>query len=143
MAEEDNISLLHDVLFPFEPHFGLFFCRRDAPRSQQVLAAHHFRDREAWFRSQREQLTPDGEICVLNFDYSVRRVSRMSPVARIKQQFAAQVRYNWSVLEHEHGGVDFVSPEEVARELEAAGFSATVHPCGLLKELFFILGRKA
>jgi SAM-dependent methyltransferase len=107
------------------------------------LAAHHFRNREAWFRSEHDRLSPDGEICVLNFDYSVRRVTGFSPVARIKQRFAAQVRYNWSVLEHEHGGVDFVAPEQVARELESAGFSATVHPCGLLRELFFIRGRKA
>lgn len=106
------------------------------------LAAHHFRNRAAWFASQRELLWPDGEVCVLNFDYSVRPVAWLSPVARIKQRFAAQVRYNWSVLEYDRGGVDFVAPEEVARELESAGFSATVHPCGLLRELFFIRGRR-
>jgi SAM-dependent methyltransferase len=106
------------------------------------LAAHHFRNRTAMFTRQRELLRPGGEICVLNFDYSVRHVPRWNPVARIRNQFASQVRYNWGVLEYDHGGVDFVSPEEVARELESAGFSATVHPCGVLRELFFVRGRK-
>jgi SAM-dependent methyltransferase len=106
------------------------------------LAAHHFRNRTAMFIRQRELLRPGGEICVLNFDYSARRVPRWNPVARIRNQFASQVRYNWGVLEYDHGGVDFVSPEEVAQELESAGFSTTVHPCGVLRELFFVRGRK-
>lgn len=106
------------------------------------LAAHHFRNRTAMFSRQRELLRPGGEICVLNYDYSVRRVPKWNPVARIRNQFAAQVRYNWGVLEYDHGGVEFVSPQEVARELEAAGFSASVHPCGALRELFFVRGQK-
>ena len=106
------------------------------------LAAHHFRNRTEMFARQRELLRPGGEICVLNYDYSVRRVPKWNPVARIRNQFAAQVRYNWGVLEYDHGGVDFVSPQGVAREMEAAGLSTTVHPHGALRELFFIRGVK-
>ena len=106
------------------------------------LAAHHFRNRTEMFARQRELLRPGGEICVLNYDYSVRHVPKWNPVARIRNQFAAQVRYNWGVLEYDHGGVDFVSPREVARELGAAGLSATVHPYGALRELFFVRGQK-
>ncbi|NQU10003.1 class I SAM-dependent methyltransferase [bacterium] len=104
------------------------------------LAAHHLRGRVDLFRRQRELLGSGGEVCVLNYDYSLPPERRASPVARIKRQFAAQVRYNWGVLEYDRGGVQLVSPAEVARELETAGFLASVHPCGLMNELYLVRG---
>jgi hypothetical protein len=83
-----------------------------------------------------------GEICVLNFDYSLREKLKWNPIARLKRQFAAQIQYNWTVLEFDRGGVDFVSPHDLARDLEAVGLSTTVHACDALKELYLVRGVK-
>jgi SAM-dependent methyltransferase len=107
------------------------------------IAAHHFKNRPALFRAMRERLTGNGEVCVLNFNYSIRqRAPWWNPIAKLKRQFAAQIQYNWSVLEYERGGVDFISPQDIARDLEAAGFAVTVNPCDPLKELWFVRGVK-
>ncbi|MGD1021003.1 MAG: class I SAM-dependent methyltransferase [Verrucomicrobiia bacterium] len=108
------------------------------------IAAHHFKNRPALFARLRERLGDGGEICALNFNYSLREgpKSRFDPIARLKRQFAAQIQYNWSVLEFDRGGVDFVAPEEVARDLESAGFRAHVHACDPFRELFFVRGVK-
>ena len=106
------------------------------------IAAHHFKDRPAVFAKLRERLGDGGEICVLNFNYSVRQRARFDPIAKLKRQFAAQIQYNWSVLEFERGGVDFISPQDVARDVELAGFAVTVNPCDPLKELWFVRGVK-
>jgi SAM-dependent methyltransferase len=106
------------------------------------LAAHHLRNRRELFARQRELLETGGEICVLNYDYSARSASKWNVIAELRRQFAAMVRYNWSVLEYDRGGVDLVSPQDVASEMEAAGFSASVHACGGLRELYFIRGLK-
>jgi hypothetical protein len=106
------------------------------------IAAHHLRNRPELFAGMRGLLGEGGEICVLNFNYSLRERAGWNPVARLKRQFAAQIQYNWSVLEYERGGVDFISPQDVARDLERARFAATVHPCDPLKELWFVRGVK-
>jgi SAM-dependent methyltransferase len=106
------------------------------------IAAHHFKGRPALFAKLRERLGDAGEICVLNFNYSIRERAGWNPIAKLKRRFAAQIQYNWGVLEHERGGLDFISPQDVARELEAAGFSVTVNPCDSLKELWFVRGVK-
>jgi ubiquinone/menaquinone biosynthesis C-methylase UbiE len=106
------------------------------------IAAHHFKDRVGLFKRMRSVLAEDGELCVLNFNYSLRQKSSWNPIAKLKRQFAAQIQYNWTVLEFERGGVQFISPQDVAQDLESAGFSAQVHPCDPLKELFLVLGRK-
>jgi SAM-dependent methyltransferase len=106
------------------------------------IAAHHFKDRPALFAQLRDRVGEAGEVCVLNFNYSIRQRAGLNPVAKLKRQFAAQIQYNWSVLEHERGGVDFIAPSDVARDLEAAGFSVTVRPCDPLKELWFVHGVK-
>jgi SAM-dependent methyltransferase len=106
------------------------------------IAAHHFKNRSALFAKLRERLGDGGEVCVLNFNYSLRARSTFDPIATLKRQFAAQIQYNWSVLEHDRGGVDFMSPQDVARDLESAGFSVTVSPCDPLKELWFVRGVK-
>ena len=106
------------------------------------IAAHHFKDRPGLFTKLRERLGDAGEVCVLNFNYSIRQRAGLNPIAQMKRQFAAQIQYNWSVLEHERGGVDFISPADVARDLEQAGFAATVQPCDPLKELWFVRGVK-
>ena len=106
------------------------------------IAAHHFKDRPALFAKLCGRLGDGGEICVLNFDYSLRERPKWNPIARLKRQFAAQIQYNWSVLEFDRGGVDFISPQDVARDLEQAGFAAEVHPCDPLKELWFVRGIK-
>lgn len=106
------------------------------------IAAHHFKDRAALFAQWRERLGAGGEICVLNFDYSVRDWSSWNPLAQLKRKFAAQIQYNWTVREFDRGGVDFISPRDVQRELTQAGLQATIHPCGVLKELFLVRGVK-
>lgn len=106
------------------------------------IAAHHFKDRPALFAKLRERLGGGGEVCVLNFNYSIRERAGWNPIAKLKRQFAAQIQYNWSVLEFERGGVDFISPQDVARDLEQAGFAATARPCDPLKELWFVRGVK-
>jgi SAM-dependent methyltransferase len=108
------------------------------------IAAHHFKNRPALFNELRERLGNNGEICALNFNYSLREgsKSRFNPIAKLKRQFAAQIQYNWSVLEFDRGGVDFVAPEEVAHDLESAGFRAYVHACDPFRELFFVRGVK-
>ena len=106
------------------------------------IAAHHFRNRPALFAAWREMLAGDGEICVLNFDYSLHHRSKWNPIARMKEQFAAKIQYNWTVLEFDRGGVQFISPQDVARELESAGFAATVHRADPAGELFLVRGTK-
>ena len=106
------------------------------------LAAHHFRNRPALFAKMRDRLGDGGEICVLNFNYSLREASRYDFIAKLKRQFAAQIQYNWSVLEYDRGGVDFISPYDVEREMKSAGFSVTVTPADPLKELWFVRGVK-
>jgi SAM-dependent methyltransferase len=106
------------------------------------IAAHHFKNRPAVFAKLRERLGDGGEICLLNFNYSVRQRARFDPIAKLKRQFAAQIQYNWSVLEFERGGVDFISPQDVARDVESAGFAVTVNSCDPLKELWFVRGVK-
>jgi len=106
------------------------------------IAAHHFKNRPALFAELSERLGAGGEICVLNFNYSLRARSTFDPIATLKRQFAAQIQYNWSVLEFDRGGVDFISPQDVARDLESAGFEVTVNPCDPLKELWFVRGVK-
>ena len=106
------------------------------------IAAHHFKNRPALFRAMRDRLGDGGEFCVLNFNYSIRERAGWNSVAKLKRQFAAQIQYNWSVLEFDRGGVDFISPQDIARDLEAAGFAVTVHPCDPLKELWFVRGVK-
>jgi SAM-dependent methyltransferase len=106
------------------------------------IAAHHFKNRPAVFAAMRERLSEGGEICVLNFNYSIRRRAGWNPIAKLKRQFAAQIQYNWSVLEFERGGVDFISPQDVARDLEQAGLAVTVQSCDPLKELWFVRGVK-
>lgn len=105
------------------------------------IAAHHFKNRVGLFTGLRDRLGADGEICVVNFDYSLRGRPR-HPIKRLKRQFAAQIQYNWTVLEHERGGIDFISPADVVRDLEQAGFSATMQPCDVLKELWLVRGVK-
>jgi SAM-dependent methyltransferase len=105
------------------------------------MAAHHFKDRVGLFTGLRDRLGVGGEICVVNFDYSLRGRPR-HPVKRLKRQFAAQIQYNWTVLEHERGGIDFISPADIVRDLETAGFSATMQPCDVLKELWLVRGVK-
>ena len=107
------------------------------------IAAHHFKERRVLFAKLRGWLGDGGEICILNFDYSPHKRSKLSPIAKLKQQFAAQIRYNWSILEFDRGGVDFVSPHDMARDLSTAGFSVTVHACNALKELYFVRGVKS
>ncbi len=104
------------------------------------IAAHHFKERPALFRRLRERLADDGEICVLNFDYTLKDWSQWNPIAQLKRKFAAQIQYNWTVREFDRGGVDFISPRDVQRDLESAGLRATIHPCGALKELFLVRG---
>jgi ubiquinone/menaquinone biosynthesis C-methylase UbiE len=106
------------------------------------LAAHHFRNRPALFAKMRERLADGGEICVLNFNYSLREASKYDFIAKLKRQFAAQIQYNWSVLEYDRGGVDFISPYDVEREMKSAGFSVTVTPADPLKELWLVRGVK-
>jgi SAM-dependent methyltransferase len=106
------------------------------------IAAHHLKDRPILFTKLRERLGAGGEICVLNFNYSLCGRPKFNPIAKLKRQFAAQIQYNWSVLEFDRGGVDFISPQDVARDLEQAGFAATVNPCDPLKELWLVRGVK-
>ncbi len=106
------------------------------------IAAHHFKDRPALFAKLKERLGKAGEICVLNFDYSLHHRSRWNPIALLKRRFAAQIHYNWTVLEFDRGGVDFISPQDVANDLQKAGFAATIHVCGALRELFLVRGIK-
>jgi len=106
------------------------------------LAAHHFHERRALFRAWRERLEPRGEICMLNFDYSLDGRRNGGTVARLKRQFAAQIRYNWTLLDYARGNVQFISPGDVARELEAEGFETAVHACDRLGELFLVRGVK-
>lgn len=106
------------------------------------LAAHHLRERPQLFANMRPLLGEGGEICVVNYNYSLRERADWNPIAKLKRQFAAQVRYNWSVLEFDRGGVDFISPQDIARELEMARYTATVQPCDPLKELWFVRGVK-
>jgi SAM-dependent methyltransferase len=106
------------------------------------IAAHHFRERPVLFGRLAECLGAGGEICVLNFDYSLKDWSRFNPIAQLKRKLAAQIQYNWTVREFDRGGVDFISPRDVRRDLESAGLAATIHPCGLLKELFLVRGVK-
>jgi|GEM_PF-3198106 SAM-dependent methyltransferase len=106
------------------------------------IAAHHFRNRPALFAKFREYLAPGGELCVLNFDYSLHHGSKWNPIAQMKRRFAAQIHYNWTVREFDRGGVDFIAPRDVARDLEAAGLRATIHPCSTLKELWLVRGVK-
>ncbi|HUI08613.1 MAG TPA: class I SAM-dependent methyltransferase [Verrucomicrobiae bacterium] len=106
------------------------------------IAAHHIKQRPALFAKLRERLGNGGELCVLNFNYSLRDRPKFNPIAKLKRQFAAQIQYNWSVLEFDRGGVDFISPRDVARDMEQAGFAAEVHPCDPLKELWFVRGVK-
>src|SRR5260370_26630355 len=47
VPEQNHISLLHDVIPPFESHLRFLFRSRDAARSQQVVPAHHFRSNES------------------------------------------------------------------------------------------------
>jgi len=106
------------------------------------IAAHHFKNRPALFARLRERLDDGGEICALNFNYSLRKgpKAKFDPIARLKRQFASQIQYNWSVLEFDRGGVDFVAPEDVAHDLELAGFRAQVHACDPFRELFLVRG---
>ena len=106
------------------------------------IAAHHFKNRPALFTKLGERLGNGGEVCMLNFDYSLRERALYNPIAKLKRQFAAQIHYNWTVLEFDRGGVDFISPRDVARDLESVGFSVTVSPCDPLKELWFVRGVK-
>src|ERR1700687_6406901 len=43
MTKENNISLLHDVLFPFEPHLRFFLGGADPSGGEEVFTTHHFR----------------------------------------------------------------------------------------------------
>jgi SAM-dependent methyltransferase len=106
------------------------------------IAAHHFKNRPALFAKLSERLGDGGEVCVLNFNYSLRERALYDPIAKLKRQFAAQIHYNWTVLEFDRGGVDFISPRDMARDLESAGFRASVHACDPLRELFFVRGIK-
>jgi SAM-dependent methyltransferase len=106
------------------------------------IAAHHFKNRPALFGKLGERLGDGGEICVLNFNYALRARAAFDPIAKLKRRFASQIQYNWSVLEFDRGGVDFISPQDVARDLESVGFLVTVNPCDPLKELWFVRGVK-
>jgi SAM-dependent methyltransferase len=106
------------------------------------IAAHHLRNRVQFFQNLRNILGENGEICVFNFDYSVPSHGKSGPISRMKRQFAAQIQYNWTVLDYAEGRVQFISPRDVARDLEWAGFSAEAHACDPLGELFFVRGVK-
>ena len=106
------------------------------------IAAHHLKNRPALFAKLSERLGGGGEVCMLNFNYSLRERALYDPIAKLKRQFAAQIHYNWTVLEFDRGGVDFISPRDMARDLESAGFRASVHACDPLRELFFVRGIK-
>src|SRR5467141_1451074 len=43
MPEQNHIPLLHNVLFPLQPHLRLLSRRRQTPRRQQIIPPHHFR----------------------------------------------------------------------------------------------------
>src|SRR6266403_2151082 len=43
MPKKNHIPLLHNILFPLQPHLRLLPRRRQTPRRQQVIPSHHFR----------------------------------------------------------------------------------------------------